>query len=64
LCPAETATGRLTIGFELTDHEVAENAGNISLCVRILQPSDTVSLGDDTFRVGIRTNQNLDSNGG
>lgn len=53
----------VTIGLEQTHHQVQENAGNVSVCVRVLQPVDERTSLSGSFRVGIRTNQNMDTNG-
>ena len=54
----------MTVGLEQTDIPVTENAGNVSVCVRVLQPHDqNVPLGSDLFRIGIRTVQNMGPNG-
>lgn len=53
----------VTIGFEQTGIQVAENAGNVPVCVRILQPAAAdARLGSDSFRVGMRTQQTADGN--
>ncbi len=55
----------MRIGFDPSTKIVREDAGNVSVCVRILQPaSENESLGSvNSFRVAIRTQQNLLADG-
>ncbi len=53
-----------TIGLEQTSLHVSEDAGNVSVCIRILQPSgENETLGSNLFRVVMRTQQNYAPNG-
>ncbi len=54
----------MTIGFEQTGVQVAETAGNVSVCLRILQPaSESERIGNRPFRVGVTTVDGQGTNG-
>lgn len=53
----------VTIGLEQTHQQVSENAGNVTVCTRVLQPvGESVPLGG-SFMVRLRTDQNMETNG-
>ncbi len=50
----------MVIGFEHTSQSVSEDAGNVSVCVRILQPSgDSDAIEATSYSVAVQTHQNL-----